>query len=422
MFEELFKYRAVVNRHRSAPFAAERVLFLRSRQQEGRARETLFRLARELLCVVTMLEVPSTGVTADQISEAADRWSRKQQQRGRAKTHKWSRPLFISVATEWCRFMGYYCEKQAATKLSVYSESFATELIDFAVWMDSERGLAPDSILHYIWYVKDFLRWCDDRWRISETRPSHVDEYLSERSTRGWSRVSGAKAAMALRGFFRHAHMRGWSQLCIADAIQGPRIHRYESLPSGPDWQDVIRLINSLDTDEPRDIRDRAIIMLCAIYGLRSGELRKLRLDDIDWDSNKISIWRPKQRHRQEYPLVPTVGFAIIRYLSNARPRSSRRELFLTIRAPFQPLTAGTIYRAVSTRFTALNISSKRQGPHSLRHSCATHLVDRGLSFKEIGDHLGHRSTAATQIYAKVNLRALRLVAVVNVRGVYETN
>ena len=115
---------------------------------------------------------------------------------------------------------------------------------------------------------------------------------------------------------------------------------------------------------------------------------------------------------------MPTVGLAIIRYLSTARPRSSQREVFLTIRAPFQPLTAGAIYRAVSTRYTALDISSRRQGPHSLRHACATHLVDRGLSFKEVGDHLGHRSTAATRIYAKVDLRSLRLVAAVNVRGV----
>jgi len=328
MFEELFKYRAVVNRHKNAPLAAEREQFLRQRQQEGRAPVTIFRLARELLCVVTMLEISPSGITAKQISDAAEQWARKQQKRGRAETDKWSRHLFISVATEWCRFLGYFHEEPSFKE----PEVFADELNDFAEWMDSERGLSPSTIMHYIWYINDFLRWSNERgWRLCETRPNQVDEYLSERSTTGWSRVSGAKAAMALRGFFRHAHRRGWCQVCIADAIQGPRIYRQEGLPSGPDWQDVVRLINSMDTDEPRDIRDRAIIMLCAIYGLRSSELRQFRLDDIDWDGNKISIWRPKQRRRQEYPLAPTVGLAIIRYLSVARPRSSQREVFLTV-------------------------------------------------------------------------------------------
>jgi len=415
MFEELFQSRAVVNRHRNAPLAAEREQFLRQRQQEGRAPATIFRLARELLCVVTMLEVLPSGVTAKQISDAADQWARKQQKRGRAKTDKWSRHLFISVATEWCRFLSCFCEEAPAEK----PQAFVSELVDFAEWMDSERGLSPSTIVHYTWYIKDFLRWCEGRgWRLFETQPNHVDLYLSERGIAGWSRVSSAKAAMALRGFFRHAHRRGWCQVCIADAIQGPRIYRLEGLPSGPAWPDVIRMIESMDTDDPRDIRDRAIVMMCATYGLRSGEVRQLRLEDIDWDGSKISIWRPKLRRRQDYPLVPTVGNSIIRYLSAARPKSSLRELFLTTRSPFHPLSAATIYRAVSKRYTELGITSMHRGPHSLRHACATHLVERGLSFKEIGDHLGHRTTSATQIYAKVDLRSLRLVAALGVRGV----
>jgi site-specific recombinase XerD len=415
MFDELFKSRAVVSRHRNAPLSAEREQFLRQRQQEGRAPVTILRLARELLCVVTMLEILPSGVTAKQISSAADQWARKQQKRGRAKTDKWSKHLFISVATDWCRFLGYFCEEVPVEK----PQAFASEILDFAEWMQSERGLSPSTIVHYSWYIKDFLRWCEERgWRPFETRPNHIDEYLSERSIAGWSRVSGAKAAMALRGFFRHAHRRGWCQVSIADAIQGPRIYRLEGLPSGPAWTDVIRLIESMDTNEPLDIRDRAIVMLCATYGLRSGEVRQLRLDDIDWDGSKISIWRPKQRRRQNYPLVPTVGHSIIQYLSAARPKTLLRELFLTTRSPFHPLSACTIYQAVSKRYTKLGVTSRNRGPHSLRHACATHLVECGLSFKEIGDHLGHRSTLATQIYAKVDLQSLRLVAALSVRGV----
>lgn len=173
MFEELFKYRAVIEKHRNAPLVAERERYLRQRQQEGRATETLFRIARELLCVATRLEVSSGGVTSDQISAVADTWALEQQQRGRAKTDKWSRLLFISVATDWCRFLGYFHEERSAKK----PEAFANELVHFADWMVSERGLSPITVVHYSWYIKDILRWCEARgWQLREISPNHIDQ------------------------------------------------------------------------------------------------------------------------------------------------------------------------------------------------------------------------------------------------------
>jgi len=97
--------------------------------------------------------------------------------------------------------------------------------------------------------------------------------------------------------------------------------------------------------------------------------------------------------------------------LKEVRPRTSRREIFLTVRAPFRPLSAGTMHRVVASRMERLGITSVHRGPHSLRHACAGHLVEEGFSLKEIGDHLGHRSAFSTRIYAKVDLVGLRQVA-----------
>lgn len=416
MFQQLFKYGGVVERHRRAPLSAERERFLLQLHEEGRATETLFRIARELLCIVTILKItPAAGITSDDIASGAKRWARKQRRRGRAKTDKWSQLLFVSVATNFCRFLGILIEEPKVDE----QELFEPLLHHFAESLRSERGLAEKTIEHYFWYVKDLLRWgekCDLQFR--DICPIHIDQYLAERSVAGWSRVSTADAAGALRVFFRHAFREGWCQISIADTIQSPRIYRQEGLPAGPSWQDVVALIESLNTEQTRDIRDRAIILLCAMYGLRSAEVRQLALDDIDWENRRLSIWRPKQQRRQEYPLAESVGQAIIKYLSVGRPASSRREVFLSLRAPFRPISGGAIYRAIKNRFKALGIVSKRQGPHSLRHACATRLVEQGLSFKEIGDHLGHRSTSATLIYAKVDLNSLRRVADLSMRGV----
>jgi site-specific recombinase XerD len=173
----------------------------------------------------------------------------------------------------------------------------------------------------------------------------------------------------------------------------------------------VQHLIASAENNRPTDIRDRAILMLLAVYGLRSAEVRCLKLEDLDWEKELVRITRPKQLKTQMYPLSHIVGEAIVRYLKEVRPRSLYRELFLTLQAPIQPLSRSGLWNVVSRRLQSLSPSIKHRGPHSLRHACASHLLAQGLSLKEIGDHLGHRSPNATRVYAKVDIAGLREVA-----------
>lgn len=105
------------------------------------------------------------------------------------------------------------------------------------------------------------------------------------------------------------------------------------------------------------------------------------------------------------------VGNAIARYLREARPQSASRVVFLRLRAPFTPLSPSGLYCAVKSHLPAQERPGKGRGPHGLRHACARHLLESGLSFKEVGDHLGHRDPDTTRIYAKVNLAMLRQVA-----------
>ena len=186
---------------------------------------------------------------------------------------------------------------------------------------------------------------------------------------------------------------------------------RSENLPVGPSWPDIQRLIASTNSSSARDIRDRAILVLLAAYGLRSGEVAGLCLQDLNWENETISIARPKQRRADTYPLVSEAGEAILNYLQRVRPHCAQREIFLTSKAPFRRLSHGALYHLVNTRLRDLGIYAPRPGPHALRHACAGHLLAEGFSLKEIGDHLGHRSAYATRIYAKVDLAGLREVA-----------
>jgi site-specific recombinase XerD len=282
---------------------------------------------------------------------------------------------------------------------------------DFTHYMREERGLSEATILGRCWHAEKLLAWLMSQNRcLAEVSVRDVDAFLSWKGGQDWGRVSVATSAQALRSFFRHAEMRGWCAGSIAAGINGPRLFKQEALPVGPAWADVQRLITSTNGDRPRDCRDQAILMLFAIYGFRSAEVAGLRLEQLNWERESIAIVRPKQRRAQEYPLIHSVGEAIIRYLQQVRPRCSRREIFLTLKAPFRPLSAGALHHLVSSRFGALQIESLHRGPHSLRHACAGHLVAERFSLKEVGDHLGHRSASATRIYAKVDLAGLREV------------
>jgi integrase len=156
--------------------------------------------------------------------------------------------------------------------------------------------------------------------------------------------------------------------------------------------------------------------LLC-VYGLRSGEVRRLAIEDLDWQRTQIRVMRSKSSLAQTLPLEPSVGNAIARYLRHGRPTSKSRIVFLTLRAPHRPLSAGGMYDVVNRYLSGVNLPSKGRGPHGLRHACARHLVESGRSFKEVGDHLGHRSPEATRIYAKVDLESLRRVALSDLGG-----
>jgi site-specific recombinase XerD len=238
-----------------------------------------------------------------------------------------------------------------------------------------------------------------------------IDAYFVQNKTRGWKKSTVKAYGQSLRAFFRHASRRGWCAPGLAETIKGPKIYSMAGLPEGPSWEQIQRLIANLNTERPSHIRNRAIILLLAVYGLRIGEVCRLTLDDLDWVNEKIRVRRLKNRRIQEYPLTAEVGNAILKYLQKVRPKGTGRVLFLRLRTPHGPMTTHGASSCIAVHIRALGCRLPHFGPHCLRHACATHLLDEGFSLKEIGDHLGHRSPRSTQIYAKVERRKLVQVA-----------
>jgi site-specific recombinase XerD len=385
------------SRHREAPFLSERELYLRSCADSGATPGALSIKKNELIWIAHFLPATAPqGVDIGQLHELV---------RKRASMHTGATmgERMIVTARPWLRFLGWWREP---TKDLL----FQGHLDGYIKWMRDERGFSPSTVDQWQGRIKQFLQWCEETGReLKELQPGDIDAYFIQNANR-WGRISMKALTGALRIFLRYAAVQGLCDSRLATALRTPRMYAQESLPSAPGWSDVQRILATTETDKPGDIRNRAILMLLAIYGMRRGEVVALRLDQVDWAGRKLHVFRLKRRQPQVYPLVPALAEALARYIDTVRPHTSAPEIFLGLTAPHRALTPAALFDFINGKFKALGIEAKHRGPHALRHACAARLVAQGLSFKEIGDHLGHRSASATMTYAKVDMRALREV------------
>jgi site-specific recombinase XerD len=393
--------RATTEASGAAPFAVEREAYLRRLADESRRPETMNGIAWRLAAVARHIDIStSDSITPATIEHAAEEWAARNRwfktQNGRERTRR----RFVNLATDWLTFLGRL--RLAKDPAEQFGEA------DFGCSMEQERGLSPVSVRTWSGCVRRFLVTMNRP--LSEISIEDIEVYFAV--NRGlWERKTIAGYANALRAFFRHASQRGWVSREISGSILKPRIFQQEGLPKAPEWNVVQQLLEGTKTDRPVDIRDRAILLLFTVYGFRSGEVLQLRLGDLDWAAETITLVRTKPRKIQRYPLTHDVGEAIIRYLREVRPRSSCQELFLTMRPPFRPLTRSGFWDMTQARYVRLGVTAGPRGPHTLRHACAGRLLAEGFTLKQIGDHLGHRDPQSTRIYAKIDLIGLREVA-----------
>ena len=414
MFEQLFRHPAALRRHREGPLANERASYLASLASHGSAFETLRRRAPCCLAVAQIVDAspPDRVFTTSEIDALISAWGAGHVRCRRAAAPRESARYqqFRAIATEFLKSLGRW------TPPAQTSRPYAREVDAFLASEERDRLRSPITCRNHRWQIERFLSYLTRTGcELAAVTPADLDAYFQQAATR-WHRVSLRSAAQILRVWFRHCEASGWVRPGLAAAILVPRVYRDEGIPIGPTWDEVARGITEADGDTLLQRRNGVILRLLAIYGLRSGEVRRLQVAHIDWASHRIHIIRSKSGHREILPLESSVGHGLRRYL-DARPTSEHARVFLTVRAPFRPISAGTLYHLVASRMPTSDRLRKGRGPHGLRHACARHLTEAGLSFKEVGDHLGHRSPDSTRIYAKVNLTALRRVALEDLGG-----
>ena len=409
MFELLFSRPSAIARYRSAPLFNERLRYLAHCEQVGIKPATLRKIAAHQLNLVSVLDLrDDDGLNARRIAAAVKQWSSPEARRAQPLTRR----RFFSHAKRWLRFLGWLEEPETEC------HTHTREVTAFAARMSGEHGWSDATIEGCCRTVDRFFIWLDETGvDLASVGITMIDEVIARYHARGYSRSTIHLYAQQLRAFFRFAEQQGWCTPGLAGGILPPRRHRGETIPKGLNRDEVIRLLATTEGARPFDIRARAVLMLLITYGLRAGEVSGLQLGDLDWERERLQVRCPKPGRTHVYPLSPGVGQTILRYLREVRPVCRERKLFLTLKAPIRPLTRGVVKCIVSIRLQRLGITGKRRGPHALRHAAAQHLLDQGLSMKAVGDYLGHRSVAATSVYTKVQLAALREVADIDLEG-----
>jgi integrase/recombinase XerD len=364
MFNTLYRCPRTTARHENGPLAESRRRYLEHLAAQGAAIHTIRAAAGVVYrAAMTMKLDESSPVERKDVERAAKqcahRWYRNASSRGPEQTDK----EFRQTTCNWLRFAGRLRDSDRVPP------PHQPEIDALCRYMEVERGLSTATIATQRHYLKQFFKHTRKK-QLSELRIADVERFFVFLGKEGWTRAGIRGIAYYLRMFFRYGEQMGWTKPGIADAIRGPRVYQHEQLPLGPSWIDVQRLLASTETNRKADIRDRPILLLLAVYGLRVGEVQRIRLEDINWEQKTISITATKQHRRiRVCPLIPSAADAIARYVREVRPqRTEYGEIFLRLNAPRRPFRHGGLYGIVATRFKRLGIKSPRSGPHSLRH------------------------------------------------------
>ena len=327
----------------------------------------------------------------------------------------WQRSTFLSrkYLRRVRRFVEYLVEIRVVTDLEQHSIKHVPswDQDGYIDWLVSDRGLAPISIQNYVRALTQILPDLGFDPSLYNAQKIHcvTCQYADQKGP-----VNAKRLTTALRSYLKFLVAKGLCSFALIAAVPTIANWRLSELPRYISVEDVRQVVQSCDTGQPIGLRDHAILLLLAQLGLRASDIVNMLVTDIDWDSATVLV-RGKSRKVSRLPLPQDVGDAILQYLEAGRARDTACEqLFLCVMAPYRPLSAPSIVsgivRAAIVR-SGIN-TPPYSGAHLLRHSAATGWLRDGISLDTVSTILRHNSADMTMHYAKIDIEALRELAV----------
>ncbi len=270
-------------------------------------------------------------------------------------------------------------------------------------------GCAVSTVRTYVTVAGEFLAFTGTRGGLAGLDAAVIDAFVT--TLAGYQAKTVEQKLCALRSFLRFAGGERLIEGTVLEAVPTAKSSRQARIPSVWDPADVAKVLQAIDRGNPCGKRDYAIILLITRLGLRGVDVKRLRLADLDWPGNRLSVVQAKTGRRVQLPLLKDVGWAIIDYIRHARPASECPEVFLRHTAPIGPFSdQDHLHQILVKHARAAHVplgEARRHGMHSLRHTLATRLLEAGTPIEQIADILGHQQVASTGVYLKSSLRLL---------------
>jgi len=289
---------------------------------------------------------------------------------------------------------------------------FEALLAEYTSFLKDHKGLAESTISKYVYHASLLCRRLKDRGKTfnwNGVTPEFL--YAFQRKQARKLGFRGMKNLfLSLRTFFKFLHQTGRTKIEAYRYLVNVRNFNLSSVPKVLDLEDIHKLLNDTIGTTPTDRKDRAVLLLLILYGLRISEVGKLTLDDIKWEEKQITVRKRKSRRDLHLPLHPAIARALYWYIHEARPRNSpHRQIFLTLNKWAKPYNyAHSVWTTILYRIQRLGL---KMNPHAFRHTVASQLINNDCPPEWIQSLLGQRTYSSTRIYAKVDLAHLREVA-----------
>lgn len=287
------------------------------------------------------------------------------------------------------------------------------ELGHFLYYLQSIAGYAESTCKFRLKIVASFLKKNFGEGEIvtSKLTPNDIQEFMAEYAE-NWSVASVGVLKGALKSYMRFRTLQGDKTQHLMSAIPAVANWKQTKLPKVLSTDQLELFLDSFNLSTATGLRNYAIARCLADLGVRGNEIPSLMLDSIEWRDGTITISGSKGRRVKKLPLPYQTGEAISKYLSEGRPQTSCRALFVRHVAPSnEPISVYAVRRAMNLAFKKAGLHKQFCNTHALRHTFAMRLQRSGASMKEISDLLRHKSLESTAIYARVDLHSLQAVA-----------
>jgi len=406
MLSRYFKYAGVLRRMRQGPLGPKIDAIARDLERAGYTRLS----ARRYLSLMASFSRYAARSGCVRV-QAIDRTLVEQFLRRRSMSGS-TTSVARSALGYVLRFLDWH---PSPVHLSASERHDAALLARFETYLRDIRGLEAKSREELLRAARRLIGWyrqAKPHQPLARLSAKDVLAYAVHATHRDVSCSTRSAAMSHLRNFLRYLQ---WSGVCrdnLSRHVPRVPIWRMAGIPDYLPWDDVRRVIDSVEGSDPAGKRDRALLLLVATTGMRNGELRRLEVGDIHWRAGEVHLRRTKNRRDRVVPLVAEAGSALADYLLHGRPRTLARQIFVSHRPPIRPLqVSSTVSAIVRRRLARLAIRPARAGTHLLRHSLATQLVRQARPIKEVADLLGHQAIDTTAVYVKVALPQLATVA-----------